>query len=71
VKVTNLEKFDFTIAGATIPKCGSAIIEKSLIDKAIKTSKSIKEAIIYNKIKIEDEDVVEDVQVKEKKRRAK
>lgn len=71
MKVTNLEKFDFTIAGIVIPKGETAIIEKSVVDKAFRTCKSIRNAIIYNKIKIEDEDVIENVQVQEKKRRAK
>lgn len=71
MKVTNLEKFDFTIAGIVIPKGETAIIEKIVIDKAFRVCKSLRQAIIYNKIKIEDEDVLTGAQVQEKKRRAK
>ena len=58
MKVTNLEKTVVRVAGVQIAPGGFVSIEKNLVDKELKTSKSFRQAVIYNKIKIEDEEAI-------------
>lgn len=58
MKVTNLEKTVVQVAGVQIAPGNFVSIERTVIDKELATCKSFRQAVLYNKIKIEDEDTI-------------